>query len=88
MESKDRTSKWSKSRNQRQRRYKDLIENDKELCLTVIVFFGVKNKNQRKHLATGMFLSNGNPTEAVDVIQFCWTGKWPESRNLQLKIYH
>jgi hypothetical protein len=27
-----------------------------------------------------MFLSNGNPTEAVDVMQYCWTGKWPKSR--------
>ena len=27
-----------------------------------------------------MLLSNGNPTEAVDVMQFCWTGEWPESR--------
>ena len=27
-----------------------------------------------------MFLSNGNPTEAVDVMQYCWTGKWPQYR--------
>ena len=27
-----------------------------------------------------MFLSNGNPTEAVDVMQYCWTGEWPLSR--------
>ena len=27
-----------------------------------------------------MFLSNGNPTEAVDIMQFCWTGEWPDSR--------
>ena len=28
----------------------------------------------------GMFLNNGNPTEAVDVMQYCWTGEWPDSR--------
>ena len=27
-----------------------------------------------------MFLSNGKPTEAVDVMQFCWKGEWPKSR--------
>ena len=32
-----------------------------------------------------MFLSNGNPTEAVDVMQFCWTGQWPESRAPSIK---
>ena len=33
----------------------------------------------------GMFLSNGKPTEAVDVMQFCWTGEWPQSRAPSIK---
>ena len=32
-----------------------------------------------------MFLSNGNPTEAVDVRQYCWTGEWPQSRAPSIK---
>ena len=32
-----------------------------------------------------MFLNNGNPTEAVDVMQYCWTGKWPQSRAPSIK---
>ena len=27
-----------------------------------------------------MYLSNGNPTEAVDVMHYCWKGYWPEKR--------
>ena len=27
-----------------------------------------------------MFLSKGEPTEAVDVMQYCWMGQWPKSR--------
>ena len=32
-----------------------------------------------------MFLSNGKPTEAIDVMQFCWTGEWPQSRATSIK---
>ena len=28
----------------------------------------------------GMYLSNGYPTEAIDVMQYCWSGNWPKQR--------
>ena len=28
----------------------------------------------------GMFLSNGFPTEAIDVMHYCWTQRWPSNR--------
>ena len=65
--------------NQRQRRYKDLIEKDKELCLGSYCFLWGQ-KQESTATWHGMFLNNGNPTEAVDVMQFCWTGQWPKSR--------
>ena len=69
---------------QRQRRYKDLIEKDKELCLGSYCFLWGQ-KQESTATWHGMFLSNGNPTEAVDVMQFCWTGQWPEYRAPSIK---
>ena len=69
---------------QRQRRYKDLIEKDKERCLGSYCFLWGQ-KQESTATWHGMFLSNGNPTEAVDVMQFCWTGKWPKSRAPSIK---
>ena len=69
---------------QRQRRYKDLIEKDKERCLGSYCFLWGQ-KQESTATWHGMFLSNGNPTEAVDVMQFCWTGQWPEYRAPSIK---
>ena len=69
---------------QRLRRYQELIEKDKELCLGS---YGFLWGQKQESTATwhGMFLSNGNPTEAVDVMQYCWTGEWPQSRAPSIK---
>jgi hypothetical protein len=65
--------------NQRLRRYKELIETDKERCLGSYCFlWGYKQEST----ATwhGMYLNNGNPTEAVDIMHYCWKGEWPKNR--------
>ena len=64
---------------QRQRRYLELIEKDKERCLGSYCFLWGQ-KQESTATWHGIFLSNGNPTEAVDVMQYCWMGKWPQSR--------
>ena len=64
---------------QRLRRYQELIEKDKERCLGSYCFLWGQ-KQESTATWHGMFLSNGEPTEAVDVMQFCWTGEWPQSR--------
>ncbi len=63
----------------RLRRYQELIEKDKERCLGSYCFLWGQ-KQESTATWHGMFLSNGNPTEAVDVMQYCWTGEWPQSR--------
>jgi len=69
---------------QRKRRYLDLIEKDKELCLGSYCFLWGQ-KQESTATWHGMFLNNGNPTEAVDVMQYCWTGEWPKSRAPSIK---
>ena len=69
---------------QRMRRYLELIEKDKERCLGSYCFLWGQ-KQESTATWHGMFLSNGNPTEAVDVMQYCWTGEWPESRAPSIK---
>ena len=63
----------------RLRRYQELIEKDKERCLGSYCFLWGQ-KQESTATWHGMFLSNGNPTEAIDVMQYCWTGEWPQSR--------
>ena len=69
---------------QRLRRYKELIVKDKERCLGSYCFLWGQ-KQESTATWHGMFLSNGNPTEAVDVMQFCWSGEWPQSRAPSIK---
>ena len=69
---------------QRLRRYKELIEKDIERCLGSYCFLWGQ-KQESTATWHGMFLSNGKPTEAVDVMRFCWTGEWPQSRAPSIK---
>ena len=69
---------------QRKRRYIELIEKDKELCLGSYCFLWGQ-KQESTATWHGMFLSNGKPTEAVDVMQYCWTGEWPKLRAPSIK---
>ena len=64
---------------QRLRRYKERIENDRERCLGSYCFLWGQ-KQESTATWHGMFLSNGKPTEAVDVMHFCWKREWPQSR--------
>ena len=64
---------------QRLRRYQELIVKDKERCLGSYCFLWGQ-KQESTATWHGMFLNNGSPTEAVDVMHYCWTGEWPSSR--------
>tara|TARA_Y100000991_G_scaffold74061_1_gene55733 strand:- start:779 stop:2056 length:1278 start_codon:yes stop_codon:yes gene_type:complete len=74
--------------NQRLRRYQSIIQKDKDLCLGSYCFLWGQ-KQESTSTWHGMYLSNGNPTEAVDVMQFCWKGEWPAKRApsiMQIKL--
>jgi hypothetical protein len=64
---------------QRFRRYKELIEDDEERCLGSYCFLWGQ-KQESTATWHGMFIGDGCPTDAVDVMHHCWTGDWPENR--------
>ena len=65
--------------NQRLRRYKNIIANDEGLCFGSYCFLWGQ-KQESTSTWHGMYLSNGHPTEAVDVMHYCWSGNWPKQR--------
>ena len=74
--------------NQRLRRYKNIIESDKSLCLGSYCFLWGQ-KQESTSTWHGMYLSNGHPTEAIDVMQYCWSGNWPKQKApsiMQIKL--
>ncbi len=60
-------------------RYRDPILKDSDRCLGSYVFIW-QWRHERTHTWYGMFLESGERTEAVNVMQYVWTGRWPENR--------
>ncbi len=60
-------------------RYQNTMLKDPERCLGSYVFVW-QWRHERTHTWYGMFLESGERTEAVNVMQYVWTGKWPDNR--------
>jgi len=65
-------------------RYENVIAADSNQCIGSFVFLWGQ-KQERTPTWYGLFLENGENTEAVDVMEYVWTGSWPENRAPQLE---
>lgn len=68
------------------RRYQDYIAADSNRCIGSFVFLWGQ-KQERTPTWYGMFLETGEKTEAVDIMQYMWTGHWPENRAPQMQNF-
>ena len=65
--------------NDYQARYVDYIAADAKQCIGSFVFLWGQ-KQERTPTWYGLFLDNNNSTEAAQVMQYLWTGKWAQHR--------
>ncbi|MBR9998350.1 MAG: hypothetical protein KFF73_05230, partial [Cyclobacteriaceae bacterium] len=61
-------------------RYENLILAD-PWCVGSYVFLWTSNRQERTHTWYNMFHDDGSEKEAVEVMHYEWTGKWPENRS-------
>ena len=66
-----------------QERYEKVIMFDTARCLGSFVFYWGQ-KQERTPTWYGLFLENGEETEAVDVMHFLWNNEWPKNRSPKL----
>lgn len=67
-------------------RYQNAIVSQSQQVMGSFVFLW-GNKQERTPTWFGMFLANGNETEAVDVMHYCWNGSWPENRSPRMQDF-
>jgi hypothetical protein len=60
-------------------RYEKAILSDQKHCMGSYAFLWGQ-KQERTPTWYGLFTETGETVEAVDVLQFLWTGEWPENR--------
>jgi hypothetical protein len=60
-------------------RHEKVIAGD-PFCLGGYSFLWTGGRQERTHTWYNMFFDHGEETEAVDVMQYVWTGSWPDNR--------
>ena len=66
-----------------QERYRKGIAADEEMCIGSYVFLWGQ-KQETTATWYGVFLEDGTETAVMDVLEYEWSGKWPENRSPQL----
>jgi hypothetical protein len=67
-------------------RYQKSMQIDSTQCLGSYVFLWGQ-KQERTPTWYGVFTEDDKATESVDVMQYLWTGEWPENRSPQIKSF-
>jgi hypothetical protein len=65
-------------------RYEKVIKAE-PWCIGSYVFLWTSNRQERTHTWYNMFHDDGSEKEAVEVMQYEWTGKWPENRTPRIE---
>lgn len=67
-------------------RYQDVVMKDAERCLGSHAFIWGAH-HERTQTWFGMPLPTGERTEAVNAMQFAWTGQWPANRAARIEDF-
>jgi hypothetical protein len=62
------------------KRYQNSIQKDTAQCIGSYVFLWGQ-KQERTPTWYGIFTEDGSATESVDVMEYLWTGNWPQNRS-------
>ena len=67
-------------------RYEASVAKDKTQCLGTYVFLWGQ-KQERTPTWYGLFTEDGKESEVIDVMQYLWSGKWPQNRAPHLAAF-
>ncbi len=70
-----------------QKRHEEVIAKD-PFCLGGYSFLWTHGRQERTHTWYNLFYDKGEPTEAIDVLQRLWSGKWPQNRAPQIEALY
>ncbi len=68
-----------------QERYRKGIANDPEMCIGSYVFLWGQ-KQETTATWYGLFLEDGTETAVMDVLEYEWSGKWPDNRSPDIEF--